>query len=114
EPPPQPFHPAVLALALGAPETARTPGSDVPPEWRARLYELLAAAGMEADREAYRAAAPAIDRLIAARVAELVFGEGAALRRGLADDPALRRAVELLGRVTAQAQLFETAAATPQ
>ncbi|HLU25220.1 MAG TPA: S41 family peptidase [Longimicrobiales bacterium] len=111
---PQAFHTAVLDLALEVRETVRTPDFDVPAEWRARLYELLAAAGMEADREAYRAAAPAIDRLIAARVAELVFGEGAALRRGLADDPALRRAVELLGRVTAQAQLFETAAATPQ
>lgn len=111
---PQTFHAAVLDLALEVRDVVDAPDFAVPVDWRARLYDRLTDAGMDVDLDAYQAAGPAIDRVIATRVADHAFGEGASLPRNLDQDPPLRRALELLARATTQAELFEPAAAAPR
>jgi carboxyl-terminal processing protease len=88
------------------------PDFAVQPEWREELYRRLQAAKVTVDRKQYDAAAPLVNRWISQQVARLAFGDSTAFRRGIPDDPQLRKAMELLGKGQTQKDLFSLAQAS--
>jgi carboxyl-terminal processing protease len=82
----------------------------VQPEWRVELYRRLKAKGVIVDPTQYVAASRYVDRLLETRVARLVGGDSTAKRRDVAFDAPLRKAVELMERVSTQFDLFTLAA----
>ncbi|MGH7719043.1 MAG: S41 family peptidase [Gemmatimonadaceae bacterium] len=84
------------------------------PEWREEFYRRLRTAGVTVDKGLYDAAAPMVDRWLSNQVARFAFGDSAAFRRSIPEDPQLTRAIELLRRGQTQKDLFALALATPQ
>ena len=82
------------------------PGFEVQPAWRDELYRRLTAKGVEVDREVYDRASRYIDRELDVRITRLAFGDSAARRRTVVDDPQLRAALDLLRRGQSQQDLF--------
>jgi carboxyl-terminal processing protease len=87
------------------------PDFEVKPEWRAELYRRLREAKVNVDSAEYVAAAPLVDQWISNQVARLAFGDSAAFRRDIPDDPQLQKAMSLLQKGQSQQDLFSLAKA---
>jgi carboxyl-terminal processing protease len=85
----------------------------VAPQWREDLFQRITKAGVKVDRALWDAGGTWIDGEIEQRVARVAFGDSAARRRDIKDDPQLRRAVDLLKRSPTQRDLFALAATYP-
>jgi carboxyl-terminal processing protease len=83
----------------------------VTPAMRDAFFQRLTAAGVPATRAQYDAVTPLINRLLEDKLATVAFGDSAAFRRGVQQDPALMRALLLLRGVQSQQALFARAAA---
>ncbi len=83
----------------------------VKPEWREELYRRLEAAKVQVDRKQYDAATPVVNRWLSQQVGRLAFGDSTAFRRGVRDDPQLRKALEILRKGPTQKDLFSVARA---
>ncbi|HZS60818.1 MAG TPA: S41 family peptidase [Gemmatimonadaceae bacterium] len=83
------------------------------PVWHDSLYKRLTDAGVNVSRSAYDSSARYIDRALDLRLARLAFGDSTAKRRDLAEDPQLKKAVELLQKGQTQKDLFAVALNTP-
>jgi carboxyl-terminal processing protease len=90
-----------------------TPDFTVKPEWREELYRRLTQANVPVDKKQYDAAAPLVNRWISQQVARLAFGDSTSFRRGIPDDPQMKRALELLKKGQTQKDLFALAQANP-
>jgi carboxyl-terminal processing protease len=86
-------------------------GFTVKPEWREELYRRLTAAKVPVDRTQYDAATPLVNRWLSQQVARLAFGDSTAFRRGVPEDPQLRKALDILRRGQTQKDLFSVARA---
>jgi carboxyl-terminal processing protease len=82
------------------------PDFEVQPAWRDELFRRLNAKGVEVDRDVYDGASRYINRELEVRVTRLAFGDSAARRRTVVDDPQLRAALDLLRRGQSQQDLF--------
>ncbi len=72
------------------------PDFTVTPEMREGLYQQMVKRGVPVDRKEYDAAQSYVDRLLDARISTLAFGDSTAKRRDVANDPQLRRALDML------------------
>jgi carboxyl-terminal processing protease len=88
------------------------PSFQVRPEWREEFYKRLVAAKVEVDKELFDAARPTIDKWLSHFVTRFAFGDAAAARREIPDDPQLLRAIELMKKGSTQKDLFATARAS--
>jgi carboxyl-terminal processing protease len=86
----------------------------VKPEWRAELYRRLAKAGVTVDEQTYKNATPLVDQLFGNQLATIAFGDSAAFRRSIPNDPQLQRAIALLKKGQTQQDLFALAQAGPK
>jgi carboxyl-terminal processing protease len=87
------------------------PDFAVTPAMRETFFQRLVAAGVPVKKEQYEAVAPLIDRLLEDKLATVAFGDSAAFRRGIPQDPQLRRAMTLIQGAQTQQALFARAAA---
>jgi carboxyl-terminal processing protease len=87
------------------------PDFTVTPEMREAFFQRLVAAGVPVKKEQYEAVAPLITRLLEDKLATVAFGDSAAFRRGIPQDPQLKRAMSLIQGVQSQQALFARAAA---
>ena len=71
------------------------------------LYRRLHARGVKLSRAVYDSAAPLVNRALGGQVARYVFGQRIEFSRGLREDPAILRALDLLQGVKSQKELFE-------
>jgi carboxyl-terminal processing protease len=78
----------------------------IQPAWREELFRRFQSKGIDVDRALYNGAARFIDRELDLRISRLAFGDSTARRRTLAEDPQLRRALELLRQGNSQQELF--------
>jgi hypothetical protein len=74
---------------------------------RDELYRRLQARKIDLPRIVYDSAAPLVTRALGSQIARYVFGPRAEAARGLREDPALTKALELLRGVTTPAALLE-------
>jgi carboxyl-terminal processing protease len=88
-----------------------SPSFQVRGEWREEFYRRLVAAKVDVDKQMYDAARPTIDKWLSHFVTRFAFGDSAAARREVSDDPQLQRALELLKRGSTQKDLFSVARA---
>lgn len=88
------------------------PSFQVRPEWREEFYRRLVAAKVEVDRQLFDAARPTIDKWLSHFVTRFAFGDSAAARREMPDDPQLQRAIELMKKGSTQKDLFAMARAS--
>lgn len=77
------------------------------------FYERLIRRGVSVDRKEYDAAQGYVDRLLDSRISTLAFGDSTAKRRDVANDPQLRRALELLRRGSSTKELLAMASGAP-
>jgi carboxyl-terminal processing protease len=84
----------------------KSPNFVVPPAWRQEYYRRLVAAKVPVDSATYFAAPNFFDRFIGSRVAKAAFGDSTVAKRQFAEDPQIRKAVELLRRGGTQRDLF--------
>ena len=87
------------------------PAFTVPAAWRDEFYRRLVKDSVRVDRQQFDAVTPFVDRLIAAQVARVAFGDSGAFRRSIPSDAQLERAIALLGRSRSQQDLFSLAQA---
>jgi carboxyl-terminal processing protease len=85
----------------------------VPAAWRDEFYRALVKDSIRIDRKQFDALTPYLDRVIGSQVSRVAFGDSAAFRRNIPDDPQLRRAIDLLQRGKTQQELFTLAQAKP-
>jgi carboxyl-terminal processing protease len=88
------------------------PSFQVRPEWREEFYRRLVAAKVDVDRQLFDAARPTIDKWLSHFVTRFAFGDSAAARREIPDDPQLLRAIELMKKGSTQKDLFAVARAS--
>ena len=88
------------------------PSFQVRPEWREELYRRLLAAKVDVDKQLFDAARPTVDKWISHFVTRFAFGDSAAARREVPDDPQLQRAMELMKKGSTQKDLFAVARAS--
>jgi carboxyl-terminal processing protease len=88
------------------------PTFQVRPEWREEFYRRLVAAKVDVDKALFDAARPTIDKWLSHFVTRFAFGDAAAARREIPDDPQLLRAIELMKKGSTQKDLFATARAS--
>jgi carboxyl-terminal processing protease len=88
------------------------PRFEVRPEWREEFYRRLVAADVDVRKEMYDAARPTVDKWLAHFVTRFAFGDSAAARREIPDDPQLLRAIELMKKGSTQKDLFAVARAS--
>ncbi len=88
------------------------PSFQVRPEWREELYRRLVAAKVDVDKQLFDAARPTVDKWISHFVTRFAFGDSAAARREVPDDPQLQRAMELMKKGSTQKDLFAVARAS--
>jgi carboxyl-terminal processing protease len=88
------------------------PSFEVKSEWREEFYRRLVAAKVEVDRQLFDAARPTIDKWLSHFVTRFAFGDSAAARREIPDDPQLQRAIELMKKGSTQKDLFAVARAS--
>jgi carboxyl-terminal processing protease len=89
-----------------------SPSFEVKPEWREEFYRRLVAAKVEVDKQLFDAARPTIDKWLSHFVTRFAFGDAAAARREISDDPQLLKAIELMKKGATQKDLFATARAS--
>ena len=85
---------------------------EVRPEWREEFYRRLVAAKVEVDKQLFDAARPTIDKWLSHFVTRFAFGDSAAARREIPDDPQLVKAIELMKKGSTQKDLFAMARAS--
>ena len=85
---------------------------EVRPEWRDEFYRRLVAAKVEVDRQMFDAARPTIDKWLSHFVTRFAFGDSAAARREIPEDPQLLKAIELMKKGSTQKDLFAMARAS--
>lgn len=88
------------------------PSFQVKPEWREEFYRRLVAAKVDVDKQLFDAARPTIDKWLSHFVTRFAFGDSAAARREIPDDPQLLRAIELMKKGSTQKDLFAVARAS--
>jgi carboxyl-terminal processing protease len=88
------------------------PSFQVRPEWREEFYRRLVAAKVEVDRQLFDAARPTIDKWLSHFVTRFAFGDSAAARREVPEDPQLLHAIELMKKGSTQKDLFAVARVT--
>lgn len=88
-----------------------TPTFVVTPQVRDEFFRRLQAAKVTVDRVAFDKAQPLVDRWIGDQAVRLAYGDTAAFRRNVSQDPQLARALDLLKRGTTQKDLFALAQA---
>ncbi|MDQ3698737.1 MAG: S41 family peptidase [Gemmatimonadota bacterium] len=88
-----------------------TPEVRATPEWREEFFSRLTQAGVNVDRRLFDSGAPLIDRWLTNQVLRQSFGDSAAFRRRVPEDPQLQRALALLQRGQTQKDLFALAQA---
>lgn len=81
----------------------------VTPAWRTRYVQRLQTAGVPLTDAAADSLAPLIDRMIANRVATVIFGDSAGYRREAPHDLPLQRAIDLLRRAPTTTTLLAAA-----
>ena len=79
------------------------------PAWRDDFYNRLKKSGVAIDRPLYDSLGGYIDRVIAGRVAETVYGDSVEKRRNLDVDLQLKKAVDLLQHSQSQKDLYAEA-----
>ena len=84
------------ALALKASNSITSPDFVVTPAMRDELYRRMKSRGAVVDRATYDAAAPLVNRLLAAHITRFVFGTQEEFARGLREDSTLAKARQLL------------------
>lgn len=89
-----------------------SPTFQVQAEWREEFYRRLTAAKVEVDKQLFDAARPTIDKWLSHFVTRFAFGDSAAARREIPDDPQLLRAIELMKKGNTQKDLFAVARAS--
>lgn len=89
-----------------------SPTFQVQSEWREEFYRRLIAAKVEVDKQLFDAARPTIDKWLSHFVTRFAFGDSAAARREIPDDPQLLRAIELMKKGNTQKDLFAVARAS--
>jgi len=89
-----------------------SPNFQVQSEWREEFYRRLTAAKVEVDKQLYDAARPTIDKWLVHFVTRFAFGDSAAARREIPEDPQLLRAIELMKKGNTQKDLFAVARAS--
>src|ERR1700674_2734629 len=82
------------------------PDFTVQPAWRDELFTRLQNAGVAVSRAQYDSLTPYVDRLIAARVSRLAFGDSTAKRRSVPEDNQLMHALQVLKQSASQKDLF--------
>ena len=97
------------ALSLKASRAVSDPDFVVTSGMRDALYRRLQASGIALPRAVYDSATPLVTRALGSQITRYVFGPRAEAARGLRDDPALARALELLEGVRSPAALLERA-----
>ena len=91
------------ALSLKASRAVSDPNFSVTPAMRDELYRRMQARGITVRRALYDSAGSLVSRALSSQVARYVFGPQAEFARGLREDPAMTRAIELLhGRRTSR------------
>ena len=91
------------ALSLKASRAVSDPHFSVTPAMRDELYRRMQARGITVRRALYDSAGSLVSRALSSQVARYVFGPQAEFARGLREDPAMTRAIELLhGRRTSR------------
>jgi carboxyl-terminal processing protease len=88
------------------------PSFQVRAEWREEFYRRLVAAKVDVDKQLFDAARPTIDKWLSHFVTRFAFGDSAAARREIPDDPQLLRAIELMKKGSTQKDLFAVARAS--
>jgi carboxyl-terminal processing protease len=88
------------------------PSFQVRAEWREEFYRRLVAAKVDVDKQLFDAARPTIDKWLSHFVTRFAFGDSAAARREIPDDPQLQRAIELMKKGSTQKDLFAMARAS--
>ena len=94
------------ALSLKASRAVTDPGFTVTPAMRDELYRRMRAGGIAVSRSAYDSSETLVARALGAQVARYVFGPQAEFVRGLRDDAALTRAIDLLHGVHSPKELL--------
>src|SRR5687768_619066 len=84
----------------------------VRPEWREELYRRLVAAKVDVDKQLFDAARPTVDKWLSHFVTRFAFGDSAAARREIPEDPQLLRAIDLMKKGNTQKDLFAVARAS--
>ena len=84
----------------------KSPAFVVTPAWRQEYFRRIVAAKVPVDSATFFAAPGYVDRLISNRVAKAAFGDSTVAKRQFAEDPQIRRAVELLRKGGTQRDLF--------
>jgi carboxyl-terminal processing protease len=88
------------------------PSFPVRAEWREEFYRRLVAAKVDVDKQLFDAARPTIDKWLSHFLTRFAFGDSAAARREIPDDPQLLRAIELMKKGSTQKDLFAVARAS--
>ena len=88
------------------------PAFQVRPEWSEEFYRRLLAAKVDVDRQMFDAARPTVDKWLSHFVTRFAFGDSAAARREIPEDPQLLRAIELMKKGHTQKDLFAVARAS--
>jgi carboxyl-terminal processing protease len=102
----QPVLQELAKLALDVKPSVKSPSFTVQQAWRDDFYNRLKKAGVAIDRAQYDSLGGYVDRVIAGRVAETVYGDSVEKRRNLDVDLQLKKAVDLLEHSQSQKDLF--------
>ena len=103
---------ALYDIALAQKSSVR-PGFTVTAAWRDDFYARLQKDSVRIDRRQFDAAEPLIDRMLAAQIARVAFGDSGAFRRSIPNDAQLEKAIALLAPARSQQDLFVAAQANP-
>ncbi|HJR43457.1 MAG TPA: S41 family peptidase [Gemmatimonadaceae bacterium] len=88
-----------------------SPSFTITPQIRDDFFRRLQAAKVTSDRAAFDKAHPLVDRWIGDQTLRLAYGDTAAFRRNVTEDPQLARALDMLKRGSTQKDLFALAQA---
>jgi carboxyl-terminal processing protease len=102
----QPVLQELSKLAIDVKPQVKSPSFVVQPAWRDDFFNRLKKAGVAIDRAQYDSLGGYVDRVIAGRIAETVYGDSAEKRRNLDVDTQLKKAVDLLEHSQTQKDLF--------
>jgi len=101
------------ALSLKASHALTSPAVVVTPAMRGELLRRMRTRGIVLDDKTSAAAAPSVDRRLAAEITRYVFGEGAEFAQRLRTDSMVTTAHDLLRGATNEQMVFERASTRP-
>jgi len=93
------------ALSLRTTHAVTSPNFVITPAMRDALYQRLVAKGVKIERPVYDADSALIDRALGVQVSRYAFGPKEEFARGMREDAALKRALELLNGATSAKEL---------